>query len=55
MKKEKCKNFQKIPKIKNFDPLIFEPQLMNIRIALAHVHPCTKFGVPRFKGSLGSS
>ena len=23
---------------------------MNIRIALAHVHTCTKFGVPRFKG-----
>ena len=23
---------------------------MNIRIALAHVHPCTKFGVPRSKG-----
>ena len=23
---------------------------MNIRIALSHVHPCTKFGVSRFKG-----
>ena len=23
---------------------------MHIRIALAHVHPCTKFGVPRSKG-----
>ena len=23
---------------------------MQIRIALAHVHPCTKFGVPRSKG-----
>ena len=50
-KKEEYKNFQKIPKIQNFDPLIFEPpQIINIRIALAHVHSCTKFGVPRFKG-----
>ena len=31
-------------------PNFWTPQIMNIRIALAHVHPCTKFGVPRFKG-----
>ena len=24
---------------------------MHIRIAIAHVHPCTKFGVPRSKGN----
>ena len=49
-KKEKCKNFQKNQKSKILIPYFWTPQIMNIRIALAHVHPCTKFGVPRFKG-----
>ena len=51
MKKERKiqKLKKKIQKSKIWTPNFWTPQIMNIRIALAHVHPCTKFGVPRFK------